>query len=80
VVIRSKISGQKLYLDNCSSIEFETSSDRSLPLAVNNELQVSDRLGYSAMDNQYGVVVAYKGLGRAHSFENVKSKTISRQS
>jgi hypothetical protein len=38
VLNASKRSGQKLYPDNRKFIEFETSSDRSLPLAVNNEL------------------------------------------
>jgi uncharacterized membrane protein len=47
VLIHSKRLGQQLL----SSIEFETSSDRSLPLAVNNELRVSVCLRYSAMDD-----------------------------
>jgi hypothetical protein len=74
VLIRSKTSGQNIYLDNRSSIEFETSSDRSLPLAVNIELQVSDRLGYSAMDDLCSAFVAYKGLGRV-----IRSKTLGQK-
>ncbi len=80
MLIRSKISGQKLEVASRHSIEFEASSDRSLPLAVNNELQVSVRLRYSAMDDLHGVFAACKGLGGAQPFENVGPKSISSHS
>jgi hypothetical protein len=73
----SKRSGQKLYLDNRSSIEFETSSNRSLPLAVNNELQMPDCLAHHARYDEHGVFVAYIGRGGAHLFEKVGPKTVS---
>ena len=44
------------------------------------KLQVSVHLGCSVMDDLHGVFVAYKGLGLAHAFEKVGSKTISKQS
>jgi hypothetical protein len=50
MLIQKKRSDQKLFLDNRSSIESETSSNTSLPLAFNNELQVSIRFGHSAMN------------------------------
>ncbi len=80
MLIRSKISGQKLEVASRNSIEFEASSDRSLPLAVNNELQVSVCLRHSAMDGLHGVFAACKGLGGDQPFETVGSNTSSSQS
>jgi hypothetical protein len=55
----AKRSGQKLFLASCTCNEFETSSDRSLPLFVNNECRVSVHLGYSARDDCNGDSVAH---------------------
>jgi hypothetical protein len=64
----------KQYLATVPSHEFETLSDSTRWLSVNNDIRLSVLLGYGARDDNLYEYVSMIGLGHAQLFENVWSK------